>query len=207
MFECNHIGFITLSNFKKGARCNHCKSEKLRIIKRDRPEDVYANVKLAGFKFIKWVDDYCNGDSKFILKCVKEHNFESTNDKLRMHIGCPTCSSSKGERIIEQLLNKYNLKYVRQKRFTDCKRKNTLPFDFAIFDKSNEIKFLIEFDGKQHDIPIKYFGGEMGFEKTKEADRIKNEYCIKNNYRLIRIKSMEINKAESILQKELERKS
>lgn len=46
----------------------------------------------------------------------------------------------------------------------------------------------IEFDGIQHFEPVEYFGGEKTFLRTIECDKIKNEYCSKNNIRLIRIK-------------------
>jgi hypothetical protein len=44
----------------------------------------------------------------------------------------------------------------------------------------------IEYDGKQHFKPIKYWGGQKSFDLTKKRDKIKNEYCKKNNIILIR---------------------
>jgi hypothetical protein len=46
----------------------------------------------------------------------------------------------------------------------------------------------IEFDGKQHFEPIKRFGGEDAFIKTKINDNIKDDFCLLEGIRLIRIK-------------------
>ena len=40
----------------------------------------------------------------------------------------------------------------------------------------------IEYDGEQHFYPCDLFGGDIGFARTKERDRIKDDYC-KNNTR------------------------
>lgn len=45
----------------------------------------------------------------------------------------------------------------------------------------------IEYDGKQHFEPIKYFGGITKFEYQKNNDQIKDDYCSKNGIRLMRL--------------------
>jgi hypothetical protein len=64
---------------------------------------------------------------------------------------------------------------------------NKRPFDFYI----ESMNLLIEFDGIQHFMPISRFGGETEFEKIKIKDKIKTEYCMKNNIRLVRISYMD----------------
>lgn len=59
---------------------------------------------------------------------------------------------------------------------------NPLLFDFYL----PKYRLCIEFDGEQHIRPIKIFGGEDTFYKIKNRDKIKNEYCLNNNIRLIR---------------------
>ena len=71
-----------------------------------------------------------------------------------------------------------------QEVFDGCKYKRNLPFDFYL----PELNICIEFDGKQHYTPIKFFGGDDNYKKQKIRDNIKNEYCIKNNIKLFRIK-------------------
>ena len=51
-----------------------------------------------------------------------------------------------------------------------------------------EIKVALEFQGEQHDKPIKYFGGEKAFLKTQERDARKLELCNANGVRLIYVR-------------------
>ena len=41
--------------------------------------------------------------------------------------------------------------------FDDCRNTKPLPFDFSIWDNHNNLKFLIEYDGRQHFEPIEFF--------------------------------------------------
>ena len=81
-------------------------------------------------------------------------------------------------------------------------------FDFAIFEDNDkqEIKCLIEFQGKQHYQSLDYFGGDEYLQLTKERDLKKKEYCNKNNFKLIEISYKEQNKINSIYIKEILKK-
>ena len=90
--------------------------------------------------------------------------------------------------IISRYLKEYNIDFIPQYKFDDCINKKPLPFDFYL--PNNNI--CIEFDGPGHFKPIQWHG----ISKTKAKDiyrivrlhdKIKNEYCSKNNIRLIRI--------------------
>lgn len=118
--------------------------------------------------------------------------------------GCPKCCNfdSKACKRIEKFLKEYNFDYAREFKIKDCKYKYPLPFDFAILLK-NQIRLLIEYDGEQHYKPVKYFGGEENFELRKLRDNIKNEYCNKNNIKLLRINFTQDNEIEEILKVEL----
>lgn len=93
-------------------------------------------------------------------------------------IGSCGCSNSIGESKINAILIENNMNYKRQYSFPDLKGdKNVLLFDFAIFDKENNLKYLIEYQGIQHYQIIEYFGGEEGFKKRQEYDNKKIKYC------------------------------
>lgn len=62
-----------------------------------------------------------------------------------------------------------------------------LRFDFALL-QNGEVFYLIEYDGMQHYKPIKYFGGNEGYDKTVMRDKIKNDYCANKNIPLLRLK-------------------
>lgn len=116
------------------------------------------------------------------------HNFVNNGQR------CKECSksklkyisNSKGSQFIEDFLNKNNISYEREKRFDGLKYKRHLRFDFFILWNNEEI--LIEFDGKQHfetNKNNKIFTNEL-VKKTQERDKLKNEFCLKNNKKLIR---------------------
>ncbi len=48
-----------------------------------------------------------------------------------------------------------------------------------------ELKLAIEYQGEQHSRPVGRFGGEEGFKKVQNADRIKRELCESNGIDLI----------------------
>lgn len=90
------------------------------------------------------------------------------------------CIRSKGEYQIEQLLKEHNIKYIREYSFGDLVDDLPLRFDFAIF-KNNQLLCLIEFQGEQHYNPSNGFYNET----IVEHDKMKKEYCDKNNIKLI----------------------
>ncbi len=106
---------------------------------------------------------------------------------------------SYGEKKIKDYLIRNNISFEQEFQFDDCINKKKLLFDFYIFDR----KILIEFDGKQHFEPIKYFGGIEGYNYRKKNDIIKNIYCIENKIELIRISYEDINIVDKILDKYL----
>lgn len=106
------------------------------------------------------------------------------------------CLKSFGEFQISQLLQQHNISYQTQYTFKDLiGDQNTLRFDFAIFNNDNSIKCLIEFQGDQHFRP---WGNEPleRFEKRIEYDNKKQDYCKKNNLKLIEITYKEQDKLD-----------
>lgn len=96
--------------------------------------------------------------------------------------GCLKGKSS-GEEKCKQVLQKAQIKYKTQYKFSNCKNILPLPFDFYLPDYN----ICIEYDGQQHFKPISIFGGEEDFKKRQRNDEIKNQYCKDNNIKLIRI--------------------
>ena len=76
----------------------------------------------------------------------------------------------------------------REKTFEDCKNTiegrycRALRFDFYI----PQLNTIIEYDGEQHFRISSKFGLDK-FELTQQNDKIKNDYCLKNGIKLIRI--------------------
>lgn len=110
-------------------------------------------------------------------------------------LSCGCLKSSYGEKRINEILLEQNIKFKREYEFSDLISDKGAPlrFDFAIFNSSNELEYLIEYDGEQH------FSNKTdkiwtdGLEKRKRRDKLKNQYCLNNNIKLYRIPYWEKN--------------
>lgn len=103
--------------------------------------------------------------------------------------------SSYEDKII-QIFKTSNIKFEREKRFSDL-RGGKFRFDFYIPQK----KILIEIDGEYHWRMIR---GRQVLLKQQEHDRIKNSYCLAAGIPLYRIPYWELENVKTfkdILQK------
>lgn len=97
---------------------------------------------------------------------------------------------SKGEDKIKKLLNQLEINFISQYMFDDCinpKTNKKLRFDFYLPDYN----CCIEYDGKQHYIRKGTYAELEGLDNIKYRDQIKNDYCVDNNIKLIRISFQE----------------
>lgn len=87
-----------------------------------------------------------------------------------------------GEKKTIEILNKYGIKYTKEKTFNGLRGKGNgkLRFDFYIL--SGKRNFLLEIDGQQHFNETSWGGN------TKEHDIIKNQFCTDRGIPLHRIK-------------------
>lgn len=123
-------------------------------------------------------------DEKIIIGCKKHGDFSQLTREHLRGSGCPRCKISKGENFIMEYLNENNIPYMCQKKFDGCKYKTALPFDFYFHDRN----LCLEFDGIQHFMSIEGWGGEDEFKLRKKKDKIKNDFCKKNDIKLERIR-------------------
>lgn len=128
---------------------------------------------------------YCDCDKK------RQHplTIRGTNLTTGRSKSCG-CIRSKGEYNITQVLLNNNITFSKEYTFPGLEEKAPLRFDFATFDENNHLIALIEFDGEQH-----HNGAMCGWRgMTPEIyagmvrrDKMKDEYCKKNDISLIRI--------------------
>lgn len=154
-----------------------------------------GKIKLDNWSFIKKANnihnyeydyslvDYKNSKTKIKIICPSHDIFEQQPDSHLQGVGCPNCSTSKGEETISTFLIKNKIIFIHQHKFIGCKHKRLLPFDFYL--PNNNI--CIEFDGKQHRKSIKFFGGDKTLKDLQIRDSIKTIFCEKNNILLVRI--------------------
>lgn len=151
---------------------------------------------------IEILDDYIDSKTKLKCRCLLCNGiFYMKPSHLISGHGCRHCTCSIGEDKIRHFLDEHNIQYESQKFFEDLKgiRGRVLTFDFYL----PQFNLLIEFQGKQHEKPIKYFGGKDSFEIQQEHDRRKREYSKLHNINLLEIWYYDINKIEEIMTKAL----
>lgn len=113
--------------------------------------------------------------------------------------GCPTCNGKDSilERNVKSILEKYNIKYKYQKRYTGLVGIGGKPlsYDFYLPDYNK----VIECQGEQHFKSVKYFGGDEKYNTQIEHDKRKKEYAYKHNIGMIELTYKDKNNEESIL--------
>ena len=192
---------IRLRDFKRGHGCSDCRYENNGSNLKLSKETVIDIVESKNNNILLNPDEYVRAiENNLRIQCGSCGNIftVSLNNFQKNYTGkCQDCNeNSFGEAIIHDLLNKYSIEHVRQKRFNDCRDKNTLPFDFYL-TKHN---IIIEFDGQHHFYPV--FGDEA-FRNTQIHDSIKDKYCLDHGIHIVRIPYWEIRNIEQILIKEL----
>lgn len=154
--------------------CPSCSGRKFSI-------DAYKSKLPKDISFIS--SEYIGSNYHHLHKC-NSCDFEwmtKPNYILHMKTSCPNCSSSKGEKIIAETLNKLSIHF--KKEYSVKIDNVNYRFDFFIED----LNLVIEFDGIQHFKPVNYFGGLESFEKIKLNDHIKDKWCHENSIKIIRI--------------------
>ena len=201
--KCGNIYTTSFGKYKNENQitCPQCSRKQSGINKRLKTDQLREKIESINNNILLNPEDYQNYRVRNLkIKCgecgrifiTSLENYQS--GKIR----CSHCSRSKteGERLVENYLKKYNIEYVMQMKFEDCRDKRPLPFDFYL----PTLNVCIEFDGQQHFEP-KY--GQEAFEITQKHDQIKNDYCKKNDIKMIRIPYWKGHKIEEILTKEL----
>ena len=82
------------------------------------------------------------------------------------------------------MLKQRRIPFESEKRFSECRDKRPLAFDFWL----PAHKVLIEYDGRQHSDGAHYLSTLSDFASARRRDRIKTAYARKKKFRLIRVK-------------------
>ena len=165
-------------NHINGASCPSCAAQQ-------RAEHLTAHVDsvLAKFKEVHGDRydysrvDYTGTKKHIEIICRRHGSFLQRAADHMQGCGCPRCHQSLGEVKVERWLEVNGVLFERQKKFSDCVHKRPLPFDFYL----TQSNILIEYDGEQHFVPVKFSSWSSKVQKEKfELIRIKDE--IKTNY-------------------------
>ena len=193
---------MRINNLISGKGCPECAIDYRRGLYQLSPDEVEERIRDCGGILLN-KNDYINRHMRNLLIQCPECGapFLTSLVLFTQHGGqvCESCfnTESIGEKRIRHYLENHDIVFNQEKWFPDCRDINPLPFDFYL----PELNTICEFDGRQHYGETGYF--TYSFEETQRHDRLKEQYCIDNNIKLIRIPYWHINNIEKILDKEL----
>ena len=140
---------------------------------------------------------YVNSHNPVIVTCPIHGDFmQRPCDHIHQKQGCPKCSLSKGELQVAQVLGSLGINYVQQYAFEFNNRKFYVDFSFYFNDKL----YFVEYNGRQHYMPIEYFGGKLAFNKQLRRDQEVRDYCKEFNINLIELRYDDKDIKSTILQ-------
>lgn len=149
---------------------------------------------------------YKNSNSYIEVKCLVHNQMykQLASSLLAGKCGCDKCIGSKGERLISKILSERQIKYLAQYSFDNCRNIAPLKYDFYLPDYN----CCIEYQGVQHYKPVQFGGisienAQKKFDEATLRDRIKVEYCAKNNIKLLCIPYWEYDNLEQYLDEHL----
>lgn len=185
--ECENIFYQNAASHVAGCGCPSCNFG----ISDTKETFIQKSLGIHGtlYNYEKVV--YVNAHTKVIIICNKcgTEFLKTPTDHLAQRSGCSCYSTSKGNKRVARILDKVNVKFESEFKFKDCKHIRSLPFDFAIFDRFNNLVGVIEYQGSHH---FKIVNRSKNHEVNKKSyedairnDKIKYEYCKNNNIPLL----------------------
>lgn len=197
--DCGNIVEVFRTNLKNGSTKSCGCLSKANVIQRNKEDCINMtgwkmkehNVELSKWTVLKESENNNKTKiKKWICQCecgvIKEI---SGNDLRSGHsLSCGCLKESKGIQKILYLLDSIKLSYEKEKYFETCKDLKPLPFDIYVNNK-----YIIEYDGEHHLIPIEKWGGEEELKNTQKHDQMKNQWCKENDIPLIRIPYTHLN--------------
>lgn len=196
---CGHIWETRAGHLLKLHGCPKCSCKKLADKKR-KSHVQFSKELYQVNPYIDITSEYISTHQKINCKCkMCGYQWKASPSKLLIGEGCPSCNESLGERNIRIFLDSKNISYIRFHKYKDLigVGGGLLSYDFYI----PKYNVLIEFQGKQHEYPIDYFGGKETFEKQREHDKRKREYAQKHNINFLEIWYYNIDNVATIIEK------
>lgn len=166
------------------------------------PEKEYSMLSVVGINYKRSLLEnrtYCDCLCKCGSKCVVRKS--QLLDGSAKSCGC---LRSTGEMMIAKILKDNEIVFKREVSFSELKgtNKGNLYFDFAVY-KDNKLKYLIEYNGRQHYEPLEFFGGTERFLKQQENDKRKIQYCLERKLPLIIISYKDNITKETVVRRDL----
>ena len=169
----------TPSKHLNGQGCPKCQGKN-----RTTKEFIEKSCKTHNNKYNYSKVDYINSDTKVCIICPEHGEFWQTpNNHLNNKRGCPKCAIEYNvyeNRLYEELLKVF----CEEEIILQYRNKTILGLkSIDIFFPKYSIG--IEYQGRQHFMPVTKFGGEKGFKATQIRDKEKLQKCKNHNIDLL----------------------
>ena len=196
-FKCGHEALVVPHHVLEGHGCSICANIQKGLNNRLSQEEIVSRVFEVN-PDIELLGKYETMSTPIQCKCKLCKNiwYPLPCNIISGH-GCPKCIKSKGENLVLNVLEKYSIDYIMFAKFEGLLGigGRSLSYDFYL-PKYNKV---IEVQGKQHEQPVSYFGGEDKFLIQQEHDKRKKEYANNHSIELIEIWYYEFNNIENII--------
>lgn len=198
---------VTFGNFKDYMENCH---KKFDIVNNFNPYSIHNInnfIRLFGCSTIVLDKEYCNGSKyKLNMLCECGKRFKVSWDKIRGRgkMTCPECSKireSYNEKKVRKILLERDIDFIQEKReYIDSS--TYIIFDFYL----PKYNIAIEVNGEQHYHPVTFGGisldkADKKFKKQVLMDNKKEQYCIDNNIKLIKIPYWEFKKSNKYIKR------
>ena len=166
----------------QGMECPLCTKERIRkLFAYTLEEYIEAVNRMHNNKYdYHLIKEYKNGRQYIDVICPIHGKFKTMADShLRGH-GCPQCATENNiseTKIYEYIKDNINRRIVKQKKF---KWLNGKSLDIYI----PSMNIAVEYQGRQHFVPVSIYGGEKHFLKQKQRDIDKYNECKEHNIKL-----------------------
>lgn len=193
--DCGNIKEVNGDNLRRGLTqscgCLHSKTMSERAID-------LTNQRFGKLTVIKKASSL-NGRIKWLCQCECGNFIEVFGANLKSgHTTSCGCIHSLGEYKIRDFLLKKQILFKTEFVFSELPNRR---FDFAVFNNNGKLCCLIEFDGKQHYSYVHtWHKSEEDFLKSQLRDKEKNDFCLKNKIKLIRVPYWELENIEKFLE-------
>lgn len=203
-FKCTSCSCVIIKSFEKfesgQTRCKVCSYKVIGDKTRHSHEWYLNELNKRGINIMP-LEEYVNMDTPIKHKCPVCNNQDwlARPDHIlnKESCSCVNCTVGKsiGQQIMEEYLDSINIKYIPEYKFDELinpKTNRQLKIDIALFDKYDNLKGLIEYDGEFH-YKVSNINPLDKLLDLRRRDFIKDDFCKTNNIPLLRIPYWEKN--------------